>query len=100
MIMFTDEGLAQSREFRQKTHEITGLDMTDEAMQREQDAEEHQRSYDTIMGACTEIGVPAAMGLAMFFTVWVMESGFLLSLLAGIATYVFVFFVVKTFFSH
>ncbi|MEO1242015.1 MAG: hypothetical protein AAFX54_08910 [Pseudomonadota bacterium] len=74
--------------------------MTDEALQREQDAEEHRRSYEVIMGACTEIGVPAAMALAMFFTSWVMANGFLLSLFAGIATYVFVFFVVKTFFSH
>ncbi len=74
--------------------------MTDEALQRDKDAEEHRRSYDTIMGACTEIGVPAAMGLATFFTSWVMENGFLLSLFAGIATYVFAYFVVKTFFSH
>ena len=83
-----------------KTHEITGLDMTDEALQREKDAEEHRRSYDAIMGACTEIGVPAAMGLATFFTSWVMESGFLLSLFAGIVTYIFAYFVVKTLFSH
>ncbi|MHA7873170.1 MAG: hypothetical protein ACX939_12540 [Hyphococcus sp.] len=74
--------------------------MTDEATQRIQDAEEHRRSYETIMGACTEIGVPAASGLTTFFTSWVMENGFLLSLVAGIAVYLFTFFIVKTFFSH
>jgi len=100
LTQIAQETLAQSGEFRQKTHEITGLDMTDEVLQRDKDAEEHRRSYDTIMGACTEIGVPAAMGLATFFTSWVMENGFLLSLFAGIATYVFAYFVVKTFFSH
>lgn len=74
--------------------------MTDETLQRAKDAEEHKRSYDAIMGACTEIGVPAAMGLTMFFTSWVMANGFLLSLFAGIAVYLFAFFVVKIFFSH
>lgn len=77
-----------------------GLLMTDEAAQRLKDAEEHKRSYDAIMGACTEIGVPAAMGLTMFFTSWVMANGFLLSLFAGIAVYLLAFFVVKLFFSH
>ena len=76
-----------------------GLEMTDEATQRLQDAEEHRRSYDAIMGACTHIGVPAALGLTMFFTRWVMANGFVLSLFAGVAVYVFAYLIVKLFFS-
>ena len=73
--------------------------MTDEALQRVHDAEEHRRSYEGIMKAATEVGVPLALGLAVFFTNLVMANG-VLSLFAGILTYVFVYFVVKTFFSH
>lgn len=74
--------------------------MTDETLQRVRDAEEHKRSYDAIMKAGAEIGVPFAMALAMFFTNLAARHGFWLALFAGIATYVLVFFVVKTFFSH
>jgi len=74
--------------------------MTDEAVQRIQDAEEHRRSYEAIMKASAEIGVPFALALATFFTSLTMANGIWLSLFAGVATYVFVHFVVKTFFSH
>ena len=74
--------------------------MTDETTQRAADAEEHRKSYEAIMRASSEIGVPFALALAMFFTNLVLANGIWLSLLAGIVTYVFVYFVVKTFFSH
>ncbi len=74
--------------------------MSDEAIQRVKDAEEHRRSYDGIMTAATEIGVPFALALAMFFTSLVMVNGIWLSLFAGVATYVFAHLIVKTFFSH
>jgi len=77
-----------------------GLDMTDETTQRLHDAEEHRRSYEAIMRASAEIGVPFAMALAMFFTSLVMANGIWVSLFAGVAVYLFVFFVVKMFFSH
>ena len=73
--------------------------MTDEAMQRVQDAEEHRKSYDGIMKACTEIGVPLSMALTMFFTGLVMRSGVLTSLLLAVVVYVFAHLVVKLFFS-
>ncbi len=74
--------------------------MSDEAIQRLKDAEEHQRSYDGIMTASTEIGVPFAMALTVFFTSLVMANGIWLSLFASVATYVFAHLVVKNFFSH
>ena len=74
--------------------------MTDETMQKVQDAEEHQRSYQGIMTASAEIGVPLAMALTMFFTSLVMANGIFLSIFAGVFVYVFVHFVVKIFFSH
>lgn len=74
--------------------------MTDETTQRVQDAEEHRKSYDGIMGAATEIGVPASMGLATMFTSLVMANGVVMSILVGIAVYVFAHVVVKVFFSH
>jgi len=74
--------------------------MIDEAAQRRMDAEEHQKTYDGIMRASGQIGVPFALALTMFFTSLTMANGFILSLFAGVAVYFFVFFVVKTFFSH
>lgn len=74
--------------------------MTDETQQRLQDAEEHRKDYEGIMGASIEVGVPFAMGITMFFTQLVMANGVLFGVLAAIATYVFVYLIVKTFFSH
>lgn len=74
--------------------------MTDEAVQRAHDAEEHERSYHAIMKASAEIGVPFALALTMFFTQLTMANGIWMALFAGIAVYVLVYFVVKTFFSH
>ena len=74
--------------------------MTNEAVQREQDAEEHRRAYQAIMRAGAEFGVPFALALTMFFTNLVMANGFWVATLAGAAIYVFVFLVVKLFFSH
>lgn len=74
--------------------------MPDDAAQRLADAEEHRRSYKAIMRAASEIGVPFALALAMFFTNLVLAHGFWLSLFAGAVTYVFIHFVVKIFFSH
>lgn len=73
--------------------------MTDEAARRA-DAEEHRRSYEAIMRASSEIGVPFALALAMFFTNLVLAHGFWLSLFAGAGAYVLVYFIVKMFFSH
>lgn len=74
--------------------------MTDDTMQRAQDAQEHKKSYEAIMKASAEIGVPFALALTMFFTNLVMANGIWMALVAGIAVYIFVYFVVKMFFSH
>ncbi|MEM8772691.1 MAG: hypothetical protein AAGD92_13680 [Pseudomonadota bacterium] len=74
--------------------------MTDEAIQRAQDADEHRRSYQAIMKASAEIGVPFALALTMFFTNLVLANGIWLALFAAVGVYVFVYFVVKAFFSH
>lgn len=74
--------------------------MTDEATQRLEDAEEHKKSYEGIMGAATEVGVPGALGLTMMFTSLVMANGVLLSILAGVAVYIISHIIVKVFFAH
>lgn len=74
--------------------------MTEDAMQLSKDAEEHRKSYQAIMKASAEIGVPFALALTMFFTSLVLANGVWLSLFAGVGVYIFVYFVVKTFFSH
>ncbi len=74
--------------------------MTDEAIQRTQDAEEHKKSYEAIMGAATEIGVPFSMALAMFFTGLVTRSGVLMAILMAVVVYILAHVVVKMFFSH
>jgi len=73
--------------------------MTDDAAQRLADAEEHRRDYNSIMKASGEIGVPFLLGLTVFFTNLVLANGWW-SLVAGVITYVAVFLIVKTFFSH
>lgn len=73
--------------------------MTDETLQRAQDAEEHRKAYEAVMKFGAEFGVPFSLALTMFFTSLVMANGIWISLFAGIAVHVFVFLVVKFFFS-
>jgi hypothetical protein len=77
-----------------------GFSMADEVTQRVKDAEERKKSYEGIMGAATEFGVPFGLGLTMMFTSFVMANGFFLSILLGVVVYVFSHLVVKMFFSH
>lgn len=74
--------------------------MVDDAAQRALDAEEHRKTYERIMKASGEVGVPFTLALAVFFTFLVMAKGFIVAVIAGVFAYVFVFFVVRTFFSH
>lgn len=74
--------------------------MADEAAQRTQDAEEHRKTYHAIMRASGEVGVPFSLALTVFFTNLVLANGIGLAILGGVITYLFVFFVVRTFFSH
>ncbi len=74
--------------------------MTEDAMQLAKDAEEHRQSYQAIMKASAEIGVPFALALTMFFTNLVLAHGIWMSIFAGVAVYIIVYFIVKTFFSH
>lgn len=74
--------------------------MTDETLQRAQDAEEHRQAYEAVMKVSAEFGVPFALALTMFFTSLVMANGIWVSLFAGVGVYVFVYLIVKLFFSH
>ena len=74
--------------------------MTDETLQRANDAEEHRKSYEAVMKFGAEFGVPFSLALTMFFTNLVMANGFWMALFAGVAVHVFVFLIVKLFFSH
>ncbi len=74
--------------------------MAEDSAQRLMDAEEHRRSYVAIMKATGEVAVPFTMALGVFFTNLVMRNGIGIALVAGVLTYLLVFFVVKTFFSH
>lgn len=74
--------------------------MAENIIERHQDAEEHLRTYKSIMKATGEIGVPFAMALTVFFTNLVLANGFWLSLFAGVLTYLAVFWIVRLFFSH
>ncbi len=71
----------------------------DDAHQRLQDAEEHRKIYEGIMKNAARVGVPLTMGLAMFFTQLVMGNGWWAPLWF-LATYLLVWWVAKTFFSH
>ena len=70
----------------------------DDTARRVMDAEEHKRSYAGIMTAMSHVGVPAAMALALFFTMLTMGLG-LWSVVGFFVVYVFVWWVVKTFFA-
>ncbi|MDZ7627676.1 MAG: hypothetical protein U5J99_04605 [Parvularculaceae bacterium] len=71
----------------------------DDAKQQMADAEQHRRIYDGIMKNAAQVGVPLTMALAMFFTQLVMGNGFW-SVPWFFATYLLVWWVAKTFFSH
>ncbi|MGF1543902.1 MAG: hypothetical protein ACFB00_05295 [Parvularculaceae bacterium] len=64
------------------------------------DPGDHRRTYQAVMRASAEVGVPFVLALTMFFTNLVMANGLAVALIAAVATYLFVFFVVKAFFSH
>ena len=72
----------------------------DEQRQRAQDAEEHRRNYQGIMKGASEIAVPFALAATMLSTQLLMGNGFLVAILSFIGVYLFVWWVVKTFFSH
>ena len=74
--------------------------MTDETLQRAQDAEEHRKAYEAVMKVSAEFGVPFSLALTMFFTNLVMANGVVMAFFAGVAVYIFVYVVVKLFFSH
>lgn len=74
--------------------------MTDETLQRTQDAEQNRKAYEAVMKVSAEFGVPFSLALTMFFTSLVMANGIWVSLFAGVAVYVFVYLIVKFFFSH
>jgi hypothetical protein len=61
------------------------------------DREEHVKSFKGVMKASTEIGVPLAMALGMFFTQLTMGNGWW-AVVWFIAVYLLVLFVVKVFF--
>lgn len=74
--------------------------MAENIIQRHQDAEEHLRTYKSIMKAMGEVGVPFALALTVFFTNLVLANGLWLSLFASVLTYLAVFWIVRLFFSH
>ena len=74
--------------------------MTDEAAQRLADAEDNKKTYSAIMDASAQIGVPAALGLTMFFTQLVLANGVFFAAITGFVTAIFSFAIVKLFFSH
>lgn len=74
--------------------------MAEDNAQRAHDAEARRKTYARIMKAAGEIGVPVTLGLAAFFTNLAMRNGLGVALVAFIVTYLLVWFIVRTFFSH
>ncbi len=74
--------------------------MAEETGDRSADAEANRQTYKSVMRFSSEVGVPFAMALTMFFTNLVLANHWIIAVVAGVITYLFVFFVVKAFFSH
>lgn len=74
--------------------------MADDSAQRLMDAEEHRKTYVAIMKATGEFAVPFCLGLGAMFTNLVMRNGVGMALVVGVVTYLFAFFVIRTFFAH
>jgi hypothetical protein len=74
--------------------------MADETVQRSMDAEEHRKTYQAVMKASAEVGVPFCLALTMFFTNLVLANGVWTAIVAGIVTYIAVYIIVRLFFSH
>lgn len=74
--------------------------MAEEQVQRAMDADEHRKTYSSVMRASAEVGVPFSLALTMFFTNLVLANGIGVALVAAVVTYLAVFMIVKAFFSH
>lgn len=74
--------------------------MSDDTVDRSADAEANRQTYQSVMRFSSEVGVPFAMALTMFFVNLVLANHWIVAVVAGVITYLFVFFVVKAFFSH
>lgn len=74
--------------------------MNDNASPDILDPSEQRATYKSVMRTSAEIGVPFCLALTMFFTNLVLANGIGVALVMAIITYLFVFFVVKAFFSH
>ena len=74
--------------------------MAEDVRQSVMDSEDHEKTYNSVMRASGEFGVPFALALTMFFTNLVLANGVGFSIVAAVVTYIAVFFFVKLFFSH
>ncbi|MEM1396095.1 MAG: hypothetical protein AAF742_02620 [Pseudomonadota bacterium] len=74
--------------------------MSEQVVESNPDSESQRRTYEAVMRFSSQFGVPFAIALTMFFTNLVMGNGVQIAIVAAIATHLFVFFIVKAFFSH
>lgn len=74
--------------------------MSDDNAQASADAENNRKTYEAVMRASSEVGVPFSMALTMFFTNLVMANGLVTAFVAALVTHVLVYVIVKMFFSH
>lgn len=74
--------------------------MSDNIPSTGSDDEMNISTYKSVMGFSTKVGVPLAIGLTVMFSSFVLANGWFTSILAGIVSGVFSYFVVKMFFSH
>lgn len=72
----------------------------DEAAKRAEDADEHRKAYQGIMKFSAEVGVPFSMALTMFFTQLVLANGLGVAFISFVAVYLFIWWIVRTFFTH
>ncbi len=64
------------------------------------DDEMNRNTYKAVMDFSGKFGVPLSLGLTMFSTQLVLANGVFAAFASGVLTIVFVFVIVKMFFSH
>lgn len=73
---------------------------TTEYRRGEMDASMQQSTYHGVMTWSSRVGVPGCLAASMFFSSLLVQSGVFVATILAVVTFLFVHFVVRTFFSH
>ena len=69
-------------------------------VQGEMDINMQKGTYEAVMRVGSRHGVGFSLGLALFFTMLLLNSGIILAIFGAIVVYIATYWIVKLFFTH